>query len=300
MLLGRSSRNASLSTGAPFYLKLPADSTQLVDHPSSRDAYDKDGYRPYWTDIWPAARMLAKAVFRSTWPPGLTALEIGCGLGLPGIAALAKGFDVIFSDCDATALRFSADNARLNGFDRFRTMLLDWRFPPNDLQVPLILGADLLYELRNIEPLVQLVKKTMVPGGCCLLSDQDRLPASFMREALAEAGLVHTAEVVRAALRAANGPRERSIVSSTAGTRPMAAICPPGYHEYMQSNSLQSASLKRAYPGNARRISPGRPLLVACMLLLGAESPGVAKTRSTSRSSSTMAWSTSLTNTEVR
>ena len=181
-----------------FYLKLPADSIQLVDHPSSRAAYAKDGYRPYWTDIWPAARMLAKAVFRSAWPPGLTALEIGCGLGLPGIAALAKGIEVLFSDCDATALRFAADNARLNAFDRFGTLLMDWRFPPEDLKVPLVLGADLLYELRNIEPLVQLIKKTMLPDGCCLLSDQDRLPGLFMREALAEAGLVHTTEVVRA------------------------------------------------------------------------------------------------------
>ena len=41
------------------------------------------------------------------------ALEVGCGLGLPGIVALSMGLQVTFSDYDACALRFAADEARL-------------------------------------------------------------------------------------------------------------------------------------------------------------------------------------------
>ena len=55
------------------------------------------------------------------------ALEVGCGLGLPGIVALSLGLHVTFSDYDATALRFAADNARLNGCGDFELLHMDWR-----------------------------------------------------------------------------------------------------------------------------------------------------------------------------
>src|SRR6516165_7900849 len=119
-----------------FVISRPSESDRLLDHPSVRSAFAADEYMPYWADLWPAARMLAKAILRETWPPGLHALEVGCGLGLPGITALAMGLRVTFSDYDATALRFAADNARANGFHSFDTLQMDWRYPPDDVQFP--------------------------------------------------------------------------------------------------------------------------------------------------------------------
>src|SRR5437879_4103786 len=98
-----------------FLLERPTGPDHLLDHPAVRSAFASDEYMPYWADLWPAARMLAKFLLRQKWPAGLRALEVGCGLGLPGIAALKAGLHVTFSDCDATALRFAANNARLNG-----------------------------------------------------------------------------------------------------------------------------------------------------------------------------------------
>src|SRR5579871_4700713 len=105
-----------------FIIMRPSESDRLLDHPSVRTAFAADEYMPYWADLWPAARMLAKAILRETWTPGQRALEVGCGLGLPGITALAMGLRVTFSDYDATALRFAADNARLNGFEDFQLL----------------------------------------------------------------------------------------------------------------------------------------------------------------------------------
>jgi predicted nicotinamide N-methyase len=184
--------------GRSFRIFRPADSDRLLDHPAIHRAFDADEYMPYWTDLWPGARMLAKAILRDEWPVGLEALEIGCGLGLPGIAALARGLRVTFSDYDATALRFAADNARANGFDSFGTTQLDWRHPPADLRVPLILGADLIYELRNVAPLVGLIRRVLTPDGVCLLTDQDRAPAPLLRETLECEGLHFTMQVMRA------------------------------------------------------------------------------------------------------
>src|SRR5207302_2858191 len=174
--LGPLVREEVIVEGRTFVIVRPGQSDRLLDHPAVLSAFAADEYMPYWADLWPAARMLAKAVLREAWPPGLEALEIGCGLGLPGIAALAAGLRVTFSDYDATALHFAADNAALNGFDAFQLLQLDWRSPPADLKVPVVLGSDLIYELRNVAPLVGLIKQVLRPGGVCLLTDQDRVP----------------------------------------------------------------------------------------------------------------------------
>jgi predicted nicotinamide N-methyase len=187
-----------LVEGRSFKITRPADSDRLLDHPAVRAAFAADEYLPYWTDLWPAARMLAKAILSEAWPPGLEALEIGCGLGLPGIVALSQGLHVTFSDYDATALRFAADNARANGFHDFKLLQLDWRRPPADLRVPLLLGSDLIYEARNVEPLVHLIRHVLSPDGLCLITDQDRIQSQLLRDALTSAGLSYSVKVMHA------------------------------------------------------------------------------------------------------
>jgi len=187
-----------------FEVERPADSYALLDDPVVREAHERDEYMPYWADLWPAARMLAKAIVKEDWTvypksgDKLEVLELGCGLGVPGLTALACGLHVTFSDYDLTALRFVAGNARRNKLYDFNTLPLDWRCPPDGLQVPVILGADLTYETRNIDPLVKLIRTVLAPGGICLLTDQDRTPAPLLREALGYAGLRYEPKVTRA------------------------------------------------------------------------------------------------------
>jgi predicted nicotinamide N-methyase len=187
-----------------FDIERPADSYSLLDDPIVLDAHERDEYMPYWADLWPAARMLAKAVAKEDWSKyprsgdKLDALELGCGLGVPGLTALACGLRVTFTDYDRTAVRFAATNARRNKLYDFQALPLDWRCPPADLKVPVILGADLTYETRNIDPLVKLIRQVLAPGGVCLLTDQDRTPAPLLREALGYAGLKYDQELMRA------------------------------------------------------------------------------------------------------
>jgi predicted nicotinamide N-methyase len=181
-----------------FVITRPGESDRLLDHPRVRSAFAADEYMPYWADLWPAARMLAKAILREEWVPGTRALEVGCGLGLPGIAALAVGLHVTFSDYDATALHFAADNARANGLEDFDTLQIDWRYPPENLRFPILLASDLIYEMRNVAPLVALIQKMLEPGGVCLLTDQDRVPSHVLRDTLTAEGLPFTTRVMRA------------------------------------------------------------------------------------------------------
>jgi predicted nicotinamide N-methyase len=196
--LGPTVREPVIVEGQTFYIDRPTETDRILDHPFAHQAFAADEYLPYWADLWPASRMLAKVIVRESWPAGLDTLEIGCGLGLPGIAALSKGLRVTFSDYDATALRFAADNARINGFEDFQVLQMDWRNPPPDLRVPLLLASDLIYELRNVEPLVGLIKQVLLPEGLCLLTDQDRIPSQSLRATLSAEGFAFTAEIVRA------------------------------------------------------------------------------------------------------
>ncbi|HYT87658.1 MAG TPA: methyltransferase [Gemmataceae bacterium] len=181
-----------------FLIERPDEVERIPNHHSLRATFAEGEYVPYWTDLWPASRMLAKAVLREPWPPGIEALEVGCGLGLPGVAALARGLRVIFSDYDPAALEFATRNARLNKFEQFRVLRLDWNAPPDDLRVPVVLASDLLYELRNVEPLVALVKRVLLPDGLCLLTDQDRVPSHTLRQTLEREGFDFMTQIMRA------------------------------------------------------------------------------------------------------
>jgi predicted nicotinamide N-methyase len=196
--LGPILRENVIIEGRTYLIDHPGEADRLVNLPAVHAAFAKDEYMPYWADLWPASRMLAKAILHEPWTPGTEALEVGCGLGLPGIVGLSMGLKVTFSDYDACALYFAAANARLNGHTDFRTMQLDWRSPPDDLRTPVILASDLVYELRNVAPIVAFIKRVLLPGGVCLLTDQDRVPAHALKEMMENEGLAFTTKMMRA------------------------------------------------------------------------------------------------------
>jgi predicted nicotinamide N-methyase len=195
---GPITQDAVIVEDRTFLIERPEEAHRIPNHPSMRTSFAEGEYIPYWTDLWPGARMLAKVVWREPWTAALEALEVGCGLGLPGVVALARGLRITFSDYDPAALEFAAHNARLNGFADFRVLRLDWRNVPEELRVPVVLGSDLVYEVSSVEPLVGLIARVLLPGGLCLLTDLERVSAKLLRERLSAAGLTFTMQTVRA------------------------------------------------------------------------------------------------------
>mgnify|MGYP006276003767 CR=1 FL=1 len=170
-----------------FKIMRPAAPERLLDLEAVADAYAADEYMPYWATLWPVAKYLTAEVLRHTWQPGAKAIELGCGLGLPGLAALKKGLQVLFTDYDATALKFVEANAKLNGFTDLKTELVDWRTPLND-KFDLILASDLTYEARNVVPLVASFRAMLAPGGTVLVADQNRAHSDAFRSELKKSG----------------------------------------------------------------------------------------------------------------
>jgi predicted nicotinamide N-methyase len=186
--------------GHAVRLVRPADPDRLLDDPDVADWNRRDDYMPYWAYLWPAAYLLAEAVAREEWPGGpggepIEALEIGCGLGLAGLVALARGLRVQFSDYDRAPLDFVARSAAENGFeaDRFVTRLLDWRDLPDE-RFPLILGADVIYEARLVPLVANVLAAMLAPGGVGWIATPYRLSAEGFPAAVASLGLTCRAE----------------------------------------------------------------------------------------------------------
>lgn len=200
--LGEPIRETVILEGKTFLIERPSNGDRLAQIPAVRSELQHDDCIPYWADLWPGARMLGKVLLQDSpwWPVDRApeALEIGCGLGLPGIVALSLGMKVTFSDYDGSSLRYASQNARLNGHEQFETLQMDWNHPPRHRRWPVLLAADLIYEMRNVEPLVRLIPQLLAPGGICLMTDQDRVPSHVLRTTLADHGLPFTTRMVRA------------------------------------------------------------------------------------------------------
>jgi predicted nicotinamide N-methyase len=134
--------------------------TLTVDRPSSpealidEEAFAADEFLPYWAELWPAALALAEALPEVD---GLRVIELGCGLGVPSLVAAAKGAGVTATDWAEEAIELLRENARRNGL-AVRAVVHDWR-EPLDERFDLVLAADVLYERRNVEPLLRRLEE---------------------------------------------------------------------------------------------------------------------------------------------
>jgi predicted nicotinamide N-methyase len=176
--------------GRPIRLVRPADPDRLLEDPDVRDWNRHDDYMPYWAYLWPGAYLLAEVVAREPVPPGMAALEIGCGLGLAGLVALARGWHVTFTDYDAAPLDFVRRSAEVNGFGpaTYTIRLLDWRDLPDE-RFPVILGADVLYERRLVPLVANLLAHLLEPDGYALIAGPYRVATEGFARALAPHGL---------------------------------------------------------------------------------------------------------------
>ncbi len=145
----------------------------LRNEPEMQKRFEEDGFVPHWASPWPAAVMLANDVIGGIGPTPQTVLELGAGLGLPGIAIARAGHCVVVTDYDEDALVFIRENASLNGVELAGVHWLDWRDPPEE-SYDVIVGSEVLYEKRNHAPIIDLIRACLRPGGRAFFSDTNR------------------------------------------------------------------------------------------------------------------------------
>jgi predicted nicotinamide N-methyase len=162
---------------------LPAAPDELIDV----SAFNVDERLPYWAELWPSARALARFLLRQP-PAAGPVLELGCGVALPSLVLLARGCEVLATDYYPEALEFARVNAERNRLPPLTTRLLDWRDPPGNQRFQLVLAADVLYEERNAVALAALLPSLVAPGGSFLLADPGRTYRNRFHQLMGEIG----------------------------------------------------------------------------------------------------------------
>ena len=175
--------------GGELELARPRDAEALL----TEEAFEREEFLPYWAELWTSAVALAHDVsLRSL--RGRPTLELGCGLGLPGIAAARAGGRVLASDWSPDALLATAANAARNGVE-VETMVCSWAAPEPLVERapwPLVLASDVLYERRNADLLLELLPRLTDERSEVLIADPGRPPAAAFLERAALGWRVRT------------------------------------------------------------------------------------------------------------
>ena len=159
----------------------PRDSEALLDE----SAFEQEEYLPYWAELWPSGLALARWLAGRRFE-GCRVIELGCGLALPSIVAAARGGRVLATDWSADAVAMATLNAHRNGVE-VESRLCFWGQPEQIADAgpwDLVLAADVLYERRSVELLLELLPRLIAPAGNVLVADPGR-PATpaFLRAA---------------------------------------------------------------------------------------------------------------------
>jgi len=178
---------------ATYRLAHPVSADDLIDE----EDFDRDERLPYWAELWPSALALSHHLSKRDLTR-IRAIELGCGVGLPSIVALARGATVLATDHYEAPLDFTAHNARANLERVPDTTLLDWRTP--DIEglgtFDLVFAADVLYERKNAAALAVLVPRLLTPGGEAVFADPRRDEAPVFLAAMQELGFEDATEEI--------------------------------------------------------------------------------------------------------
>lgn len=129
---------------------------------------------PYWLHAWTGGRALARriAAEATVWA-GRRVIDLGCGLGLPGVAAALLGARVVLADAVHDALVLARRNARRNGVavDVVRTDLVAAGVRgPFDA----VLLADVTYDPALQTALADFLAAHLGPRGVALVAESVR------------------------------------------------------------------------------------------------------------------------------
>lgn len=125
---------------------------------------------PFWIRLWEAAIVLSDFIAGLKHEPGATLLELGAGLGAPGLTAAAAGFQATLSDYEELILDFERVNAAASKLDTVQFAMLDWLDPPEMEQYDVIVGAEILFREEFFQPLLGVLRRALKPDGVVYLA----------------------------------------------------------------------------------------------------------------------------------
>lgn len=156
-------------------------------------------YLPYGFLLWESAVGLARHLtMRPELVAGKRILELGCGVGLPGLVAQSLGGLVTQTDHQPGVLELARKNAAMNSATGIQQFVADWRDWKITDRYDVIIGADILYERGMHFFLERIFRQNITRDGAIILSDPGRPQAVEFVAGLERTGWsmdMHTATV---------------------------------------------------------------------------------------------------------
>lgn len=179
--------------GGELSVVAPARGDDLLEGDAAEECLRR-GQMPYWADVWPASVGMARQIMKGPSLEGRSVMDLGCGIGIAGLAAATKGASVRFADLEPDALHFARFNSRHLPRERLAFEQLDWLGSTVAGTFDRILLADVAYEERNFEPLIRHLRSCLATDGEAWVGDPyrpatdsflARLPSEFFANTLA-------------------------------------------------------------------------------------------------------------------
>jgi predicted nicotinamide N-methyase len=174
--------------------------TDLEPLLGGKDPFENVEDFPFWVKLWEAAMVLADLML--TTPPakeGQTLLELGAGLGAPGLAAALAGYRVTLTDYEPHILDFQRVSAAATGLKGVECRMLDWLKPSTLPRFDTLIGAEILFREEFFAPLLNIFRALLADQGVIYLAHDARrksLP-KFLRLAEKEYEIATNARKMR-------------------------------------------------------------------------------------------------------
>jgi predicted nicotinamide N-methyase len=162
---------------------------------------------PYWALVWTGARAIAAVIASEALPLRGRVLDLGCGLGLAGLAAARRGAAVTFGDYLDEPLAFVRATLERGTVSVCDVRRIDFTSDDEHGRFDLILAADIVYDPAHYAPLASFLDRSLSREGTILLTESLRADASVFLEGLLAQGFV---DEKRALWVMEDGRRERT------------------------------------------------------------------------------------------
>jgi predicted nicotinamide N-methyase len=149
---------------------------------------------PYWALVWIGARAIAGRVLAT--PPCGRVLDLGCGLGLSGLAAARSAAEVVFADYAPAALEFVRASIEHNRLANAQVRLCDFTRDECDGPYDWILAADVAYDPASYRSLVEFIDHHLAADATLLLTESLRADARNVINGLVEHGFKDAKEAL--------------------------------------------------------------------------------------------------------
>jgi predicted nicotinamide N-methyase len=190
------------------------DPDSLLDAMTIEQSHSEMDWQPYWGKVWASALGLGEWLAARELG-GLDVADLGCGLGIPGAVAAARGAKVWLLDNALPALEFVQWNV-WPWRERTTIVAIDWRRHAELSQsFDLILGSDILYSRDDIPHLDRFWRRHLRPEGMVVLSEPGRLMTGDLLPEVQAAGW----SVVSSSMRVGPDHQKVTLMQLTASSR---------------------------------------------------------------------------------